>query len=119
MEPGANKKKDGNVFSQQVGDKERRKLKALGEKKKSVWSGLGMFGMVGWSVVVPMLLGAILGIWLDKIYPQSFSWTLTFLIIGLLIGCLIAWFWVANEHREINPTKEDEELNLTKEEKDE
>ncbi|MDR9456933.1 MAG: AtpZ/AtpI family protein [Salegentibacter sp.] len=115
----ANKKNKGNAFSQQVGKKERRKLKALRDKKKSIWSGLGMFGMVGWSVAVPTLLGTILGIWLDKNYPQSFSWTLTFLVIGLLIGCLIAWFWVANEDREMNPTDKDEELNLTKEEKDE
>jgi len=119
MEPAANRKKDGNIFSQQVGEKERRKLKALHEKRKSVWFGLGMFGMVGWSVVVPTLLGAILGIWLDKIYPQSFSWTLSLLIIGLFIGCLIAWFWVANEHKEMNTNDKDEELNLTKEEKDE
>lgn len=118
MEP-ANRKKEGNVFSQRVGEKERRKLKAMHEKKKSVWFGLGMFGMVGWSVAVPTLLGAILGIWLDKIYPQSFSWTLTFLIIGLLIGCLIAWFWVSNEDKEMNPTNKDEKLNRTKEEKDE
>lgn len=118
MEP-ANKKKKRNIYSQKVGEKEKRKLKALREKKKSIWSGLGMFGMVGWSVAIPTLLGAILGIWLDEIYPQSFSWTLTFLVIGLLIGCVIAWFWVSNEDKDINPTNNDEELNLTKEENDE
>lgn len=116
MKP-ANRKEKG--FSQQVGEKERRKFKALREKKKSVWSGLGMFGMVGWSVAVPTLLGTILGIWLDKIYPKTFSWTLSFLIIGLVIGCLIAWFWVSNENREIHLTNKDDELNNTKEEKDE
>jgi ATP synthase protein I len=118
MEPASQKKKR-NAFSQKVGEKEKLKLKALREKKKSVWSGLGMFGMVGWSVAVPTLLGAILGIWLDEIYPQSFSWTLTFLVIGLLIGCVIAWFWVSNEHKDMNPTNNDEELNFTKEDKDE
>lgn len=59
--------------------------------------GLGMFGMVGWSVAVPTLLGVALGIWLDKTFPQSFSWTLTGLILGLIAGCVIAWNWVIKE----------------------
>lgn len=93
----AEDKNKGNVFSRQVTEKENRKLKALRENKRSVWFGLGMFGMVGWSVAVPALLGTALGIWLDKTYPQSFSWTLTCLISGLIAGCLIAWNWVIKE----------------------
>ena len=95
-------KKDANSFSQQVGQKAQRKLKALHNDKKSVWFGLGMFGIVGWSVAIPTLLGAALGIWLDKKYTQSFSWTLTCLISGLLSGCIIAWFWISKEHKEMN-----------------
>ena len=89
-------------FSRQVGEKEKRRLKARRENKRSVWSGLGFFGMVGWSVVVPMLLGAALGIWLDKRHPEHFSWTLNFLIAGLILGCLIAWNWVRKENKSIH-----------------
>ena len=64
-------------FRQQIAEKENRKLKAQQEKKQSALMGFGMFGMVGWSVSVPVLLGTALGIWLDKSYPQTFSWTLT------------------------------------------
>jgi ATP synthase protein I len=91
------KRGNGNIFSQRVAEKEVQKLKALKEKKESAWMGLGMFGMVGWSVAVPTLLGVALGIWLDKTYPQSFSWTLTGLILGLIAGCVIAWNWVIKE----------------------
>lgn len=93
-----------NKFSQQIAEKEKRKLKALRENKQSVWSGLGMFGMVGWSVSVPALLGAALGRWLDKKYPEAFSWTLTLLIAGLFIGCAIAWNWITKENKE-KPSK--------------
>ncbi len=96
-----NKNKDGH-FSNQVGKEEKRKLKALHENKRSVWFGLGMFGMVGWSVAVPALLGALCGLWLDKVYHQSFSWTLSLLVIGLFTGCLIAWYWVAKENKEMH-----------------
>jgi ATP synthase protein I len=101
-----NGKTDTGDFSQKVGEKEKRKLKAL-DNKHSLWFGLGMFGMVGWSVVVPMLLGAGLGIWLDKNYPQSFSWTITLLFGGLFSGCIIAWNWVNKEHKAMNTTKKE------------
>ncbi len=98
-------KKEENLFSQQIEQKEKRKLKGLKDQKSSVWFGLGMMGMVGWSVVVPALLGAALGIWLDKNHAQSFSWTLTLLIAGLLIGSAIAWQWVAKEDKEMHQDK--------------
>ena len=100
-------KKDANLLSQQIGKQEKRKLKALRDNKRSVWFGLGMMGMVGWSVAVPALLGAALGIWLDKIYPESFSWTLTFLVLGLFTGCVIAWYWVDKEDKEMHQDNKD------------
>jgi ATP synthase protein I len=103
------KKNDTNTFANEVGEKANRKLKALGENKRSVWFGLGMFGIIGWTVVVPTLLGAALGIWLDRNQPQSFSWTLTCLIVGLFTGCLIAWYWITKEHKEMNEKDERDE----------
>jgi ATP synthase protein I len=90
--------KDGNFFGRIISLKEKRKLKALKENKRSEWFGFGLFGMVGWSVVVPTFLGAVGGIWLDKNYPESFSWTITGLSLGIGIGCFIAWNWIVNEH---------------------
>lgn len=97
-----------NQFSRKIGQKERLKLKAQNQNNGSVWMSLGMFGMVGWSVAVPALLGAALGIWLDKKYPESFSWTLTFLTTGLFAGCLIAWNWINKEHKAMNRNEEEE-----------
>lgn len=80
-----------------VGEKESRKIKARGQKNQNIWFGLGMFGMVGWSVVIPTLLGVALGIWIDSKYPGRFSWTLMLLVGGLFLGCLNAWYWVNRE----------------------
>ena len=93
-------------FSQQVGEKAARKLKAQRHVTQTVWSGLGMMGLVGWSVVVPTLLGAALGIWIDEHYPGSHSWTLALLTIGLGLGCVNAWHWVVKEDREIREQEE-------------
>jgi ATP synthase protein I len=81
-------------FPEEVGAKEARKLKARGEKNRSVWFGLGMFGIVGWSVAIPTVLGIALGIWIDAHYPSRFSWTLTLLFLGVCLGSANAWFWV-------------------------
>jgi len=82
-----------------VGIKEDRKLRARGLKNRSVWFGLGMFGIVGWSVAVPTLAGTALGIWLDRNYPTSFSWTLTLLFAGVVLGSVNAWYWVSRVSR--------------------
>lgn len=97
---------DETAFIQQVGEKAARKLKAQRHVTQTVWSGLGMMGLVGWSVVVPTLLGAALGLWLDKRYPGGHSWTLMLLAIGLFLGCFNAWHWVAREDREIREQEE-------------
>ncbi|MEO7728299.1 MAG: AtpZ/AtpI family protein [Burkholderiales bacterium] len=89
-------------FSQQVAAKAARKLSAQRHVTQTVWSGLGMMGMVGWSVAVPTLLGAALGLWLDKHHPGGHSWTLTLMAIGLGLGCFNAWHWVAKEDSEIH-----------------
>lgn len=105
----ANKNKEA-FFSRQIAEKEKQKLKALHEKNKGVWMGLGMMGMIGWSVVVPTLLGAALGFWLDSKYPQTFSWTLSMLLLGLLSGSIIAWYWVDKEDKQMHSkTDEDNE----------
>ena len=83
-----------------VAEQEKRKLKA--RQIVTIWSGLGMMGLVGWSVAVPTLLGTALGIWLDGRYPGAHSWTLALLIAGLAAGCLNAWHWVVKENREIH-----------------
>jgi ATP synthase protein I len=91
-----------DAFKDSVREQESRKVEAEKRPGQSPWMGLGMFGMIGWSVSVPTLLGVALGTWLDKNHPQAFSWTLSLLLAGLLIGCLIAWNWVAKENRQMH-----------------
>jgi ATP synthase protein I len=87
------------TLAEEVGAKAARKLRARRHATPGVWFGLGMMGLVGWSVVVPTLLGAALGIWLDRQHPGTHSWTLALLVAGLAIGCWNAWQWVAKEDK--------------------
>ncbi len=93
----AQKKEDDVLkkFVVEVGKKESRKIKGRKESKsKSFWFGMGMSGIIGWSITIPTLLGIALGIWIDKKWPSPVSWTLTLLSVGIAIGCLNAWRWI-------------------------
>jgi len=98
--------KSGPTFAGQVGAKAARKLRARRHASSGVWFGLGMMGLIGWSVVVPTLLGAALGSWLDEHHPGAHSWTLALLVAGLCIGCLNAWHWVAKEDKAMRDERE-------------
>jgi ATP synthase protein I len=99
--------KEEPTFSRQVGAQAARKLKAQRGAPKSVWFGLGMSGLIGWSVTVPTLIGAALGIWVDKHYPNTLSWTLMLLLTGLIIGCFNAWHWVDSEYKEMQEDQDE------------
>lgn len=64
------------------------------KKGKEIMFGLGVFGIVGFSIAIPTLLGILLGSYLDGKTDSSISYTITFLFLGLVIGCVNAWRWV-------------------------
>jgi ATP synthase protein I len=88
-------------LDQKIGASVARKIKARELPVPGLWFGLGVMGVIGWSVTVPTLLGAALGLWLDRHHWGSHSWTLALLVAGLSIGCLNAGFWVARQARAI------------------
>ncbi len=101
-------RKNDAAFSRQVGAKAERKLEARRRVNKTIWFGFGWFGLIGWSVAVPTLLGIFAGLWLDRRYPGPHSWTLMLLIGGLMLGCWNAWRWVSDEEALIHK-KQDKE----------
>jgi ATP synthase protein I len=96
-------------LSEQIGLKAKRKLRAQRHSGMGRWFGLGMMGLIGWSIAIPTLLGTALGVWLDKHYGDERSWTLALLLAGLVLGCFTAWSWVNKEDQAIRDTNEDEE----------
>ncbi|HKK00130.1 MAG TPA: AtpZ/AtpI family protein [Desulfotignum sp.] len=86
-------------FSRTIEEKQQRKLAARKKAEHPVWFGLGMFGLVGWSVAIPTVIGIFTGLWLDKTFPGRPSWTLTLLFCGVITGCWNAWYWIKRESR--------------------
>ncbi len=114
--PEIKSEKDPTDLIGKVGAKAERKLKAKKNPAPGVWFGLGMMGLIGWSVVVPTLLGAALGFWIDQNITGSYSWTLMLLVLGLILGCFNAWHWVAKENKEMQDEQKDQEDQEDKDE---
>ncbi|MFO7644303.1 MAG: AtpZ/AtpI family protein [Desulfosarcina sp.] len=111
MNDGSKKapEKSKRLLSEEIAAKAARKLRAQRHVTRTVWFGLGMMGLIGWSVAIPTLLGALLGVWLDQRYPGGRSWTLALLVAGLAIGCMNAWHWVTKEDRAMREEQEDDD----------
>lgn len=88
------------TLQREVIAQQTRKEEARRRGDRTVWFGLGMFGLVGWSVAIPTLVGVAIGLWIDTRWPSRFSWTLMLLVAGVILGCLNAWRWVSQEREE-------------------
>lgn len=96
---GKDHKGRGDNLPGQVAKKATRRIRARRTRDRNIWFGVGMFGVVGWTIAMTTIIGVVIGIWIDRAWPGPYSWTLTFLFIGLIIGCMNAWYWVNRESR--------------------
>ncbi len=91
------KPESGTDFTKSVEQHAKRKIKARENERHKIWFGLGMFGLIGWSVMIPTVASIALGIWIDKNWPGQVSWTLTLMFVGVVLGCMNAWRWIGEE----------------------
>ena len=74
-----------------------RMKRARSRPNHSPLRGLSAFGMIGWSIAVPTVAGAFIGMWLNRVAPQDFSWPMALILGGAVVGGIIAWSWVSKE----------------------
>ena len=95
-----NKDKYYQEFKRQFDQKYNRRIQARTEEERGIWYSLGMFGLVGWAIAIPTLIGIFIGVWIDTNWPGPYSWTVILLFLGVILGCFNAWFWIQKESRE-------------------
>ncbi len=83
-----------------IGRSAARKQAARDNPGPSPLRGIGVFGVIGWSVAVPVVAGTFLGLWLDRTHPQTFSWTIALIVGGAVVGGALAWAWIEKEKDE-------------------
>lgn len=60
----------------------------------SLGARLGQIGVLGWTIVVPTLLGLVLGRWLDREFATGIFFSAPLIIIGAILGFWSAWKWM-------------------------
>ena len=75
----------------------QQSLARRGNPREGLLRSTAILGVVGWSVVVPTLIGVAAGIWIDRRWPTRFSWTLTLMCLGLILGCANAWIRIRSD----------------------
>ncbi len=108
MRPREEGREQHRKLVREVERKAFRRMRAARKKDRSLWFGFGAFGVVGWSVALPALIGIALGVWLDGWMESPFSWTLTLLIVGVCLGCANAWFWLSRAEKQIRDEREED-----------
>jgi ATP synthase protein I len=69
----------------------RREQRARRDHRRPIGQDLAMAGAIGWTIVVPALIGIALGRWLDRRFAAGVFWTLGLLVAGIALGCALAW----------------------------
>jgi len=78
-------------LSDAVKTRQERRERWQREGERSIGQNLAMIGVLGWTIVLPTSLGLFAGRWLDRQFHLGIFWTLGLLVVGLTIGCILAW----------------------------
>lgn len=69
----------------------------LREGEPTIARRLAQIGVLGWIIVLPTLLGILIGRWLDETSGTAIFWTAPLMFGGLILGCWSAWRWMNSE----------------------
>jgi len=77
----------------------QRERRSQEEPEPSLGARLGQIGILGWTIVVPTLLGLVLGHWLDRYFNTGVFFSAPLLMAGAAIGLWSAWKWMHRQTR--------------------
>ena len=83
-----------NGLLRSVRQRRDRRRRWLREGEPSLGRHLAQVGVLGWMIVVPALIGILIGRWLDHRLNTGIFWTGPLLLLGLALGCWSAWNWM-------------------------
>ena len=88
----------GDDTSESMAEAARRACRRAEELREnpepSLGSRLGQIGVLGWTIVVPTLLGLVLGRWLDRQAGGGVFFSAPLLMLGAGAGLWFAWRWM-------------------------
>jgi ATP synthase protein I len=71
-----------------------RAQQGVEDPEPSLGTRIGQIGILGWTIVVPTLIGVFAGRWLDRTFATGVFFSAPLLMIGAAIGFWSAWKWM-------------------------
>jgi ATP synthase protein I len=85
---------DGDRLARAAQRAVERKAQGRADPEPSLGARLGQIGVLGWTIIVPMLLCLFLGRWLDRSFGTGIFFSAPLLMVGAAIGFWSAWRWM-------------------------
>lgn len=71
--------------------REKRRERWEQEGERPLWKNLSMIGSLGWLIVIPTLVGVLVGRWLDRAFGTGITFSGALIFLGVVIGSWLAW----------------------------
>ena len=84
-------------LKQSVEVRQEREDRWKREGERPLWRNLSMLGSFGWLIVVPILIGALVGTWLDRRAGGGVFWSGSLIFAGAVIGFSMVWRRIRHE----------------------
>jgi ATP synthase protein I len=85
---------EGDGMLRSVRQRRARHWHWLREGEPSFARQAAQIGILGWTIVLPTLIGVFAGRWVDRRFGTGIFWTGPLLLLGLALGCWSAWRWM-------------------------
>jgi ATP synthase protein I len=80
-----------------VRTREDRRRQWEKEGERPLWKNLSMIGALGWLIVIPTLIGVLLGRWLDKAFGSGVLFSGALIFLGVVLGSYLVWQKITRE----------------------
>lgn len=87
-------RKDQDRLAEAAHRAEQRRRQGMENPEPSLGIRLGQIGVLGWTIVVPTLIGVLIGRWLDRALGTGVFFSAPLIMIGAAIGFWSAWKWM-------------------------
>jgi len=84
-------------LSRKIALAHQRRERARREPVGSVWAHVARVGTLGWLIVTPIVLGALVGHLIDRAYGTGITWALALLTLGLCAAGYFYWKVIQEE----------------------
>ena len=64
------------------------------DPEPSLGRRFGQIGVLGWTIIIPILLCLFFGRWLDRTFGTGVFFSAPLLMVGAVIGFWSAWRWM-------------------------